>query len=367
VSSNRRVGLVSGAVGLVAAAAGAALVADRTVARKRREGVAGQGHFVAAEPTRAGFLPADDGVALYYEEDGPANAPVTVVLVHGFCLNHGDFLFQRRALLDRFGDRIRIVGVDQRGHGRSARSSGERATIDQLGADLHEIISRIAPAGRLVLVGHSMGGMSLLALVDAHPELFGPESRVAGVMLLSTSTGKLAAVTLGLPSMLAKLRGPVLPLLLRGARRQPEIVERGRARATDVAWVFLKRLAFGGEVDPALVEYLSRMIAETRIEVIADFYSTLMDHDKLAALDELRDTPVAIICGERDLLTPPEHSQQMADALPKATLTIVPGGGHQVLMEYPESINVPLLAMVDDALAARRTRRRRRGQRPSAP
>jgi pimeloyl-ACP methyl ester carboxylesterase len=128
-----------------------------------------------------------------------------------------------------------------------------------------------------------------------------------------------------------------------------------------VAWVFLKRLAFGGEVDPALVEYLSRMIAETRIEVIADFYSTLMNHDKLAALGDLRETPVAIICGDRDVLTPPEHSQEIADALPKATLTIVPDAGHQVLMEYPDSVNVPLLAMVDEALAAaRRTRRGRR-------
>lgn len=358
--SGRRVGLIGGAVGLVAAATGAVLAADRNVARRRREGIAGQDRFAAPEPARVGFLPADDGVALYYEEDGPADAAVTVVLVHGFCLAHDNFVLQRRALLERFGDRIRIVSFDLRSHGRSDQSSAERATIDQLGADLYDVISTLAPGDRLVLVGHSMGGMTVLALADAHPELFAAPSRVAGVLLLSTSTGRLASVTLGLPSLMAKLRGPLLPLLLRGVRRQSRIVERSRARTSDVTWVFLNRMGFGADADPALVEYVSRMIAATRAEVIADFYSTLMDHDKLSALGHLHDVPVAIMCGDRDLMTPPEHSRAMAAALPSATFTLVPDAGHQALMEKPALVDEQLFALVDGALAAAEPRRRRR-------
>jgi pimeloyl-ACP methyl ester carboxylesterase len=356
----RRVGLIGGAVGLAATAVGAALLADRNVARRRLEGIAGQDRFVAPTADRAGFLPADGGVELYYEEDGPADALVTVVLVHGFCLDRNDFLFQRRALIEQFGDRVHVIGYDQRSHGRSGRGRTEHATIDQLGADLEAVITTLAPTGRLVLAGHSMGGMTVMALVDRRPELFAPGGRVAGVLLIATSTGKLATVTLGLPAAMAKMRGPILPLLLRGARRQPGLVERGRQRTTDVAWVFLKRLAFGGDVDPALVEFLSRMIAQTRIDVIADYYSTLMDHDKLKALDELRDLPVAVVCGDRDLLTPPEHSEQIAAVLPKSTLTIVPNAGHQVLMEHPDSVNTPLAGLVETALAESRRRRWRR-------
>ena len=53
---------------------------------------------------------------------------------------------------------------------------------------------------------------------------------------MSTSTGKLAAVTLGLPALLARAKGHSLPLALRTARNHPGLVERGRALGVDIAW-----------------------------------------------------------------------------------------------------------------------------------
>jgi pimeloyl-ACP methyl ester carboxylesterase len=198
--------------------------------------------------------------------------------------------------------------------------------------------------------------MTLLGLADAHPRLFGPRGRVAGVVLVSTSTGKLATITFGLPAALARLGGPLLPLMLRGARRQSALIERGRARLTGGAWMFVRRLAFGPGVDPALVEYLTELIGATPVDVIADFYPTLIDHDKLAAVERLAQTRVQVICGERDLLTPPEHSVEIAARLPDATLTIIPGTGHQVLMERPDQVTAPIVALVEDVLAAGRRR-----------
>lgn len=351
MSRNR--GLIGAAVGLGAAVAGAGLVADRHVNRQRRIGMAARDQFREPEPDTAGFLRADDGLSLFYVADGRSDAPLTIVLAHGFCLDHNDFLFQRRALFERYGDGVRVIAYDQRSHGRSGRCTAEQATVEQLGTDLCTVIDALAPDGPLVLAGHSMGGMTIMALAERHPELFGVDGRVRGVLLLSTTTGKLATVTLGMPAALARLRGPVLPLLLRGARTQAELVERGRERATDFAWVFLKRMAFGSEVDPGLVEFLSEMIAHTRIDVIADFYPTLMDHAKLDALGVLRDTPVAVVCGEQDLLTPPEHSQVIADALPDADLVIVPDAGHQALMERPDLVNDALFELIDAAVQAR--------------
>ncbi len=348
---SRRNGIIGSAVGLVAAAAGAVLFADHKVSVHRREGVAQQDDFAAPVAARAGFLNTDDGIGLYYEEDGPLDAPVTVVFVHGFCQNHNAFLFQRRALMETFGAQVRVVSYDQRSHGKSQRSDEHHATIDQLGADLGKLLDIRAPEGPIVLVGHSMGGMTVMALADANPELFGTSGRVAGVVLMSTTTGKLAIVTLGVPAALAKIGGPALPLLLRGARREAALIERGRARVTDIAWVFVRRLAFGGAVDPALVEYLSRMIGETPVDVIADFYTTLNNHDKLSALGVLKQTRVAVICGEKDLVTPPDHAREIAAQLPNAELLIVAGTGHQVLMERPDLVERPLLRMVRDVLA----------------
>jgi pimeloyl-ACP methyl ester carboxylesterase len=137
---------------------------------------------------------------------------------------------------------------------------------------------------------------------------------------------------------------------LRGVQRQSRLIERGRARLGDAAWVFVRRLAFGPHVDPALVEFVARMIATTPVDVIAEFYPSLNSHDKLAALDVLRDVPAVIVCGENDLITPPEHSREMADYLPKAELVLVPGAGHQVLMERPDLVNPALLRLVGEAL-----------------
>jgi pimeloyl-ACP methyl ester carboxylesterase len=342
-------GIIAGAAVAAAGAVGTVVAVDHRVRKTRRR--AALDRFVSPEPDRAGFVRADDGVQLYYEQDGPLDAPVTVLLVHGFCQNHDDLLFQRRALIAEFGDRVRVISFDLRSHGRSERSDPHHATIDQLGADLRRIVDELAPDGPLVLFGHSMGGMTILALADAHPEIV--RERVAGIGLISTSTGKIAWLTLGLPAGLARIGDPALRLALRGVRRQSGAIERGRARVTDAAWVFTKRLAFGPGVDPHLVEYLTQMIGSTPVDVIADFFPTLTSHDKLSALDELIDVPVVIVCGEDDLVTPPDHSRAMADLLPKADLVLVPDAGHQVLMERPDAVNPPLLRLVADALDRR--------------
>ena len=51
------------------------------------------------------------------------------------------------------------------------------------------VIEDLAPEGEVVLVGHSMGGMSIIAFAERHPELFA--KRVAGVALVSTTAGGL--------------------------------------------------------------------------------------------------------------------------------------------------------------------------------
>jgi pimeloyl-ACP methyl ester carboxylesterase len=341
-------GGIVAAVAAAAATVGAAVIADRRIRSQRGPAIRQIARFTPPEPARAGFVRADDGVRLYFEEDGPPDAPMTVVLLHGFCQNHDDLLFQRRALLARLGGSIRILSFDLRSHGRSSRSTPENATIDRLGADLRAVLDARASIGRLVLIGHSMGGMTVLALADAHPELFA--ERVDGVALISTSTGKLAYLSLGIPAGLSRIGDPAIRMAMRGVRRQSKLIERGRARVTDAAWLFTKRLAFGPHADPALVEFMTQMIGNTPVDVIAEFFPTLTSHDKLAALDVLVDLPVVIICGEDDLITPPSHSRAMADLLPKATLVLVPETGHQVLMERPEIVSSPLLRLVEDAV-----------------
>lgn len=362
----RRAGLLGGAVGVLAAGAAVGLAVERYAIGRIRNGAGDDAMWVPPTPDRVRVVVSDDGVPLHVEEDGPLDAPLTLVFVHGYCLNLSAWRFQRTGLADISNPRVRMVFYDQRSHGRSGRAPSETSTIDQLGDDLYKLLTEVVPSGPVVLVGHSMGGMTVMALADRHPELFGvrqgvPGPRVVGVALLSTSTGRLAEVTLGLPALLARVRTSVLPYLVRGMRARASLVERSRRAVGDVAFLLTRRYSFGSkDVDPALVEYVGAMIGDTPVEVIADFLPAITAHEKPAALDVLRGLPTLVLVGDRDLLTPVGHSSAIASKLRDGELVVVEGAGHLAILERPELVNLHLRAFVHRAARAASLLRRRK-------
>lgn len=363
-----------GVVGAVAAAAATGATAGGVLLRhQRKRGKPDPPRpFEQLDPDRVRTVQSEDGVPLHVEEIGPPDAPLTVVFLHGYALSLRAFYYQRAALTEQFGDTIRLVFYDQRGHGLSGPSVPGGATIDQLGRDLYTVIDAVVPTGPIVLVGHSMGGMSLLSFALQFPELFAQvgrtgalakrrklraveAARVTGVALVATSAGQMAQVSLGLPALINRLRGPLAPMVLRGARRQAYLVEHSRRVGRDVAWVITRRFSFGStDVSPQVVDFINEIIAGTRIETIADFYPTLMSFDLTPALAVLAHTDVVIVSGDRDLMTPVEHSRAMAATLPSAELVVVPGAGHAVILEQPDVVDRAVADLV--ARAAVRTR-----------
>jgi pimeloyl-ACP methyl ester carboxylesterase len=285
---------------------------------------------------------AADGVPLHVEVEGPEDAALTVVFCHGYCLNQDSWHYQRRDL------ELRKVLWDQRGHGRSGHGDIAHATIDQCGEDLLAVLDATA-VGPVVLVGHSMGGMTIMALAERHPELFG--DRIAGVALINTSSGELAELTFGLPPILGNVMKRALPGVVSGLGRRADLVDRGRRVGADVAFILTRRIAFADrEVSPTVVDFLERMIRSTPIDVIADFYPTFAEHDKLAALEVLRRVPTLVVVGARDRLTPPAHGRAIAAALPDAELVEIADGGHVVILEHPGVITEALTELIERAL-----------------
>jgi pimeloyl-ACP methyl ester carboxylesterase len=343
----RRAGLVGTLVAAAGVAAGVA--AERALLQRRRRST-------DRDPYRDepfGELPADEyrtvvtdeGIPLHVEISGDRSAKVTVVFVHGFCLDMGTFHFQRRALDGLKG--VRVVCYDQPGHGRSGRLDRGEYTIDLLGAALVRVIEEAAPTGRLLLVGHSMGGMAIMAVADAVPELFKPEGRIAGVVLTSTSAGELSGVTFGLPQVLVRFRKPLLPLISGAGWVTAGMLDRAREASTDLAWLLTRRYGFGStRPSPALVSYVERMNSATRTESVARYLRTIYTHDRVMALGALSEIPVLVICGDEDLLTPVEHSQAICQALPTAELVVIPKGGHVALLEHHEAVNAVFVPFV---------------------
>ncbi|HST47542.1 alpha/beta fold hydrolase [Jatrophihabitans sp.] len=354
--------IVGGSVGVLTAVAAAAVAQQRRAAARERSRIdAGSAALLNAPPVRdQGLVRTDDGIDLHYEEVGtaasgdPAEAPVTVLFVHGYTLSLGAFVFQRRALTAAFGTRVRQVFYDQRSHGRSARAPAQSCTLEQLGHDLYSVIDQLVPAGDIVLVGHSMGGMTVMALASQHPELFAGTGRVRAVVLVNTSSGDLKNLTLGLPSALARLHAPVLPIVLRRAAKNAALIEQVRAMGGDLAWGMTKRLSFASaDVDPAVVAYCTTMISATPVDVVADFYPTLMAHDGRLGLRNLRNCPVLVIGADSDAMTPLAHSQAIARELPEARLIVAENSGHLLMLEHPDVVNAPLVELVGSVLAGR--------------
>jgi pimeloyl-ACP methyl ester carboxylesterase len=348
VSARRNAGIAAAAAGLVGAAvAGGVTVERHAVGRARRRPDPFANEPLGARHTTAVAVTADDGVALHVEVDGDESSPLTIVFVHGFTLSMECFHFQRRDV----GDLARMVFYDQRSHGASGRSSPESSTIDQLGRDLHAVLAAVVPTGPVVLVGHSMGGMTILALADQHPELFG--DRIVGVALLSTSTGGIADSLLGLPGWAARGMRPFTPGLVRQMNRRAALIQGGWRAGSDIAFLATRYVSYGPDVPPSLVAFMERMLTGTSVEVMTEFFDTFLSHDKLAALDVLRGIPVLISCGSRDVLTPLKHSRVIADALPDAELQVIPGAGHMAIIDRYAAVNGALRRLVDRATERR--------------
>ncbi|WP_298556743.1 alpha/beta fold hydrolase [Streptomyces luteogriseus] len=358
----RATGMAGVAIGVVAAGAAAGVALERmTVGRGMRQKArlaldsAGPYGSLRGMPGKA-F--ADDGTELYYEVDdldaeaapaaiGPRRrrlfgrkspAPVTVVFSHGYCLSQDSWHFQRAALRGV----VRTVHWDQRSHGRSGRGvaqtrDDEPVTIEQLGRDLKAVIDAAAPEGPLVLVGHSMGGMTVMALADQYPELI--RERVVGVAFVGTSSGRLGEVNYGLPVAGVNAVRRVLPGVLKVLGQRAELVEKGRRATADLFAGIIKRYSFASrDVDPAVARFAERMIESTPIDVVAEYYPAFNDHDKTEALVHFADLPVLVLAGVQDLVTPSEHSEAIADLLPDAELVLVPDAGHLVMLEHPEVV-----------------------------
>jgi pimeloyl-ACP methyl ester carboxylesterase len=357
VSTRRSLAYAAGGLGAATLAALATgVVVERRVVKARKAGAAVADQLGALHSDRVDVT-CDDGVVLHAEVDevspysGSKSArkrrardDVTLVFAHGYALNLDCWHFQREA----FRGKHRMAFYDQRSHGRSERSDRENATIDQLGDDLARVIETVAARGKVILIGHSRGGMSILALAERHPELFA--KRVAGVALVATAAGGLQVhrtVSRWIPDGVGAL---VAPRLIAALAKAPELIDSARRPGSNIGFLVADMFAFGSKDVPAAeVEFLDEMLAGTKFDVLAEFFPNFTQLDKFAALTSFAQVETTIICGTKDKLTSIGHSRKMAEQLPHARLVECPGAGHMVIFEAREQVNEALGELVESA------------------
>ncbi|MDN5896901.1 MAG: alpha/beta hydrolase [Nocardioides sp.] len=350
---NRIIGVAAGALGVAVAGTAAEVARRRRVVARRGRGTVLRLGSLHSSPVT---VIADDGVPLHAEideYDAPAGErrretgsepadELTVVFVHGYALNLDCWHFQRAG----YRGLVRSVYFDQRSHGRSGRSPDGHATIDQLGVDLLQVIEQVAPEGRVVLVGHSMGGMSIISLAEQHPELFG--DRIVGVGLISTTAGGMSTQRIVLPLLPEGIGGQLMHRAIAGLARTSRVVEGVRRASKDVATVATDKFAFGEDAPGEYVAFVDRMLSATPFDVLAEFFPQFDSLDKFSVISAFERVPTTIICGTADRLTSIGHSRKLHSLIPGSTLVECEGAGHMVIMEQHERVN----AALDQLLAA---------------
>jgi proline iminopeptidase len=257
---------------------------------------------------------------------------------HPIVVVHGGPDFDHAYLLpelDRLADSFRLVYYDQRGRGRSAEGvRPEDVTLASELDDLERVRSHFELES-LAVLGHSWGGVLAMEYAIRHPD------RVSQLLLLDTG-----------PASADDWRSFREEL----ARRRPADVDAMRAIASTDAYArgdleaeaAYYRIHFRITVRrPDHLELLAARLRSNFTEqgvVLAraieqrlyEETSELADWDLFPALRRL-DVPTLVLHGEDDFV-PVEFAARIAEAVPGARLSVLPGCGHFTYLEAPEAV-----------------------------
>lgn len=265
------------------------------------------------------------------EPSEPAKEPVTIVFVHGFTLA-GESWYRQFNALRKSHPEARLLTMDLRGHGQTGAVPASLCTVEGAAADALAVIAERAATGKLIVVGHSLGGLIALHMVRAAEE--GIRRRIAGVVLISTSIDKLAAQ--GVPQILAS---PVADAARNAIESSPKEIRKFREAIASLMAPSLAVAVFARRTDYEIIEFHAAMINETPLETFVGYLDDLQDHDEFAARSYLASLPGAVLVGTKDDVTPRKQADLIMEKWPDAELVEVDGAGHMLPLEAPEAVN----------------------------
>jgi pimeloyl-ACP methyl ester carboxylesterase len=252
-----------------------------------------------------------NGVEIHYRETGEG---FPIVFIHGYTGNSRNWALTAPALAGSY----RIVSVDLRGHGLSAKPTGENDyALEAMATDVYELLKSLE-IKECALVGHSMGGMVAQLFILQHPEM------VRALLLVDTA----AEVPKGL---LYDDRRKQRQTLVEIAKKEGmEAVFEAQLKVTPIPEAF--------KVNPEYIDVWRQQFLMTSREAYIACANGMSTRRSLIGDLGAISVPTLIVCGEYDepFLDP---SKDMHEEVPRSELVIIPSAGHGPQMETPGEFN----------------------------
>jgi pimeloyl-ACP methyl ester carboxylesterase len=277
------------------------------------------------------MISSPTGSTLYVEVHGPRDAP-PVILTHGWGLDSTIWYYLRRHLSRRF----RVIVWDLPGLGRSRAAGGRAVDLSHFALDLKALLS-LTEGKPAVLVGHSIGGMTIQTLVRDHPEVL-KNGAVAGLVLVNTTyTNPLR--TMVLSGLAQALRWPLLePLFRLTIWLQPLAWLSAWQSYLSGSAHLANRIGFASQVTRSQLEHTTLLATRNPPAASARGNLAMFRWDADGALQAIG-APTLVLAGDVDLVTKCEASKTLARATPGGRLEVISDANHMGFLERSDIYN----------------------------
>jgi pimeloyl-ACP methyl ester carboxylesterase len=335
----------------VATAVSGAVAAERVLVRRARSRPDPmQDEPLAERPGTEQRVMSFDGTELAVNVVGPATAPKgpdrpTLVFAHAFTLDMTAWHFQWKELSKAY----RCVLFDHRGHGRSGPAGPGGYSVQAIGRDLKAVLDSTVPEGPAFVLGHSMGGMSIVSLADQFPEEFG--ARISGVVLANTAAADiLKAIVSNLGARAGTALLPLVRRMTANTGRGYRVRRRFFQGQADLAFLVAALSNFGSNAPPSIINHVVRLSAQAPMEVWGDLITSMFEMDLGDALESIK-VPALVVVGDVDRLTPPTSAVALKRRLPDARMVLFRDVGHCAMLEHPVEFNRVVDEFLSEVLA----------------
>lgn len=287
-----------------------------------------------------GYIRTADGLRLFYSFDGPQDGPILL-----FCYGLVCSKLQWQYQIDYFKQKYRVLYMDYRGHNNSDTPENPASmTIENLARDLAQLIKELNLPPVAVL-GHSLGVNIVLELYRLHPQL-------VRCMVLANGSPKDPFETMFHHNFMQ----PAVKTVLKLYELAPELAEKfWRWQGTNpMNLEIIGRLGFNMKYAKKedIAEYL-RITSTVNLPIFLHLTQDFIAFDATPWLNQVK-CPAMILCGERDLITPPVNQRIFHKLIPGSEFLEIKEGSHCAQMEKPDLVNKELEKFLDRHMGLRK-------------